>query len=322
MLQKPDMGGYNKLSRRAVLKALGIGWVASGVTGCALFFKDNPTVVQNEPKFAALSQEQQLIDVFLKADQKLLKKTVEKLKGVSQALNTVLQNKGKNVPAGLASQVLAANDTAKEMLDHFDQIGLSVELDQMVPEIVHSSPSYVMPMNAFSDSSLRKQFHDQAMGFLKGAGFSKKKIELLPWVVGFKLSEQHKEVFLQEASAIGTLGMLRKHLGKAISSLLVKLSPHQLQPQALDPGEGGATQSDLDLMEAVLLMLFSLICLGLIAIAVAVITAALGALAGMFASVFILAGFEAMEALAWMIMGVFVGCVWGIAVCIAEFLKD
>lgn len=322
MLQKSESVKYNRLSRRQILKALGIGWVASSVTGCALFFKDNPTVVQNEPKFAALSEEQQLVNVFSKADQKLLKKTVKKLKGVSQALNTVLQNKGKNVPRGLASQVLAANDTAKEVLDHFDQIGLSAELDQIVPEIVHSSPSYVIPMNAFSDSSLRGQFHDQAMRFLEEAGVSKKKIELLPWVAGFKLSEQHKEVFLQEALAIGTLGMLRKHLEKATYSLLVKLNPHQPQPQALDPGEGGATQSDLDLMEAVLLMLFSLICLGLIAIAVVVITAALGALAGVFASVFILAGFEAMQAFSMDDMGVFIGCFWGIAICTAEFLKD
>ncbi len=82
MLQNPERVGYNRLSRRQVLKAMGILSLVGGLTGCSSLLKDQTLRSNNTQRVIPLSKEQRLAQAFAKLDKKLSREAAKVLKKI------------------------------------------------------------------------------------------------------------------------------------------------------------------------------------------------------------------------------------------------
>ena len=124
MLQNLKKVGYNRLSRRWMLRVFGvsIGVVAiEGIlSGCSLI-KNKVESSNNVDRFIPLSsKEQQLVSAFSNVNKRLLKKAV---KDIIEARSNLKQNRS------VYSSILRARQAFEQVFNHFNSIGLTKAIE-------------------------------------------------------------------------------------------------------------------------------------------------------------------------------------------------
>lgn len=119
MLQKSEKVGYNKLSRRRVLKVLGVFSLVGGLTGCSSLL--SPTIKSsNTHKVVPLSKEQQLANAFARANKKLLKEAAKTIRKIKRDY----ERDGNHYLA-----ISRTRRVLEQVFDHYNSIGLTAALD-------------------------------------------------------------------------------------------------------------------------------------------------------------------------------------------------
>lgn len=178
MLQKPEKGGYNQLSRRQVLKTLGygVGAVALGVlTGCTTLVKSEPPYRFKE-KFTTLNA--------AALDQNRLRQAVQRIKPAVKALNAWRKN--GQMPTGVLAKLRIARNAALDIFAHLDEARVSKEIDAQLPTIV--SKNHI---------KLSEEYISLIEPELQEMDFAKQDPEIRPWLFGIDLTEQVKTELLQ-----------------------------------------------------------------------------------------------------------------------------
>jgi hypothetical protein len=123
MLQKLEKGSYNKLSRRQVLKALGVMFAVGELTGCtSLLGPNSKSNSSYDAKQLALSKEDRLVKAFAKIDKRFLKQSFQQIKEIQRSYT-----KGK-IDAQLALKNL--RQITEQVFVHYDAIGLIGAIDE------------------------------------------------------------------------------------------------------------------------------------------------------------------------------------------------
>lgn len=119
MLQKPEKGGYNRLSRRQVLKVLGVFSLVGGLPGCSSLL--SPTIKSNNiHKVVPLSKEQLLANAFARVNKKLLKEAVKTIREIKRDY----ERDGNHYSA-----ISRTRRVVEQVFDHYNSIGLTAALD-------------------------------------------------------------------------------------------------------------------------------------------------------------------------------------------------
>ncbi len=185
MLQKSEKGVYNRLSRRQVLKALGILSLVGGLTGCSSLLKDQTLRSSNTQRFIPLSKEQRLAQAFANLDKKLLHKAMKQMK---KSLKTY---KGGG---SVRTAVKEAREVLKELFTHFNNIGLTIALQENAPTA----------LAAYSE------LPNEAINFLRDADITESEIQELRSRVQMARNE-----LLPKASNL--------HLGQMMNNIIAQL---------------------------------------------------------------------------------------------------
>jgi hypothetical protein len=123
MLQKPEQVGYNGVSRRQILKALGVGMgtiTVGTLMGCTSLVDRVARSSNGTERFIPLSKEQQLANAFAKADKKSLKKAAKALKKIQDDYKQ---------DGDLYSSISRARKVLERVFNHYNSIGLTNALE-------------------------------------------------------------------------------------------------------------------------------------------------------------------------------------------------
>jgi hypothetical protein len=163
MLQNLEKVGYNRLSRRQVLKALGVVFVVSELTsGCTSLTSSPTSVNKTGPAMMALSSSQRDIKKrFQQAAGSLQKELVDRV---------VLDWKKlwQSSPQELQQAFRTANDSTLVLLKHLEDIDMIGSLEAMID---------LYPQIPTQEGKILKALRKYVLEELKEMGFSKENAE-------------------------------------------------------------------------------------------------------------------------------------------------
>ncbi len=214
MLQNLEKSGYNRLSRRQVLRVLGCGvglGVLSGLSGC---IQPRPTLEREFPLQAQSCNncEDAIVSALQKVNPEILRNTRQSLKQALKALHKAQQTKQIKKKQTL-EPVNAARKASLQMADHLEQTGFCRALDQKLPHVILQSESL---------GSLPDKLREEFLQDLREVSISQE----TPWVRALlnqrKVEQDERQQLAQRIMRQGSYEILRQ---KAQSLALTTLNP-------------------------------------------------------------------------------------------------
>lgn len=213
MLQKSESVKYNRLSRRQVLKALGVVFVVSELTGgCTSLISSSSTNI-NKTAMIALSSQSNIKKRFQQAAGKLQKELVDKVVLDWKNLwKKIWQSSSQELPQAFQ----AANDSTLILLKHLEDIDIIGSLEAMID---------LSPQIPAHEGEVLRALRRYVLKELKEMGFSAEKAEE---AINIRMpKDQNDYTIIQSAiKQQGLSTLLRNVITQARYELFPQLRPH------------------------------------------------------------------------------------------------